>query len=165
MKMLLTATAMAIALTAVPALAQTAKTPEASDTTVVAPAPVDVTKDATTVTKDTMAVTTADDGKNMWLTQGNAELRASKLIGSTVTNAAGESIGDINEVLLGQDGKMAAVVIGVGGFLGLGEREVAVKFDALKMQRATNGSILFTVDVTKETLQIAPVWTWPKMAL
>jgi PRC-barrel domain len=163
MRMLLTATAMAITLTAAPALAQTAKTPEASDTTVAAP--VDVTKDATTVTKDTMAVTKADDGKSMWLTQGNADLRASKLIGSTVTNAAGESIGDINEVLLGQDGKMAAVVIGVGGFLGLGEREVAVKFDALKMQRATNGTILFTVDVTKEALQIAPVWKWPKMAL
>lgn len=62
-----------------------------------------------------------------WHRPQAGELRASKLIGMTVKNAAGESIGDINEVVLGKDGKVAAVVIGVGGVLGIGEREVAVK--------------------------------------
>jgi hypothetical protein len=48
------------------------------------------------------------------------ETRASKLIGTKVVNAANETIGDINEIVLGADGKAAAVIIGIGGFLGMG---------------------------------------------
>ena len=57
--------------------------------------------------------------------------RSSKLTGLDVYNNE-EKIGDINEVILGQDGKVEAVVIGVGGFLGLGEHNVAVPFDQVK---------------------------------
>src|SRR3954451_4668243 len=58
--------------------------------------------------------------------------RASKLRGLDVYNSNNEKIGDIREVLLDQSGKAEAVVIGVGGFLGIGERDVALPFSEIK---------------------------------
>jgi sporulation protein YlmC with PRC-barrel domain len=58
--------------------------------------------------------------------------RASKLAGVKVYNDANEKIGEINDVFLDRSGKVANVIVGVGGFLGLGERYVAVAFDKLK---------------------------------
>ena len=68
-------------------------------------------------------------GQPMWYSHQADEMRASKLIGTKVVNTANETIGDINEIVLGKDGKVAAVIIGVGGFLGMGEREVAMNFE------------------------------------
>ena len=62
----------------------------------------------------------------------SGEWRASKLVGVNVYNQQNEKIGDINEILLAPDGKVAGVVIGVGGFLGMGEHDVLVKLDQLK---------------------------------
>jgi sporulation protein YlmC with PRC-barrel domain len=59
------------------------------------------------------------------------EWRASKLAGVDVYNEANEKIGDINDVILDRSGKVANVILGVGGFLGLGEHNVAVAFDKL----------------------------------
>ena len=58
--------------------------------------------------------------------------RAAKLSGVNVYNNNNEKIGDISDVILDQSGKAAAVVIGVGGFLGMGEHYVAVNYDQLK---------------------------------
>jgi len=58
--------------------------------------------------------------------------QASKVIGLNVYNGSNEKIGDIKQLMLDKDGKVDAVVIGVGGFLGMGERDVAVKFSQLK---------------------------------
>ena len=87
-------------------------------------------------------------------------MRASKLIGSTVYNDANENIGDINEIVLRSDGKIAAVIVGVGGFLGLGERDVAVPFEQIKMSvDAENNSRLTTV-LSRDSLTNAPAWSW-----
>jgi sporulation protein YlmC with PRC-barrel domain len=58
--------------------------------------------------------------------------RGSKLAGVDVYNEANEKIGDINDVILDRSGKVANVILGVGGVLGLGEHYVAVAFDKLK---------------------------------
>ena len=58
--------------------------------------------------------------------------RASKLMGLDVYNEANEKLGDINELILDADGKVHAVVIGVGGFLGMGEHDIAIAMDTLK---------------------------------
>jgi sporulation protein YlmC with PRC-barrel domain len=58
--------------------------------------------------------------------------RASKLMGLDVYNEANEKLGDVNELILDKDGKISAVVIGVGGFLGMGEHDIAVTMDKLK---------------------------------
>jgi len=62
----------------------------------------------------------------------SGEWRASKLIGVDVYNSQNEKIGDINEILLTPSGNVAGVVIGVGGFLGMGEHDILVKPDQLK---------------------------------
>jgi len=94
-----------------------------------------------------------------WYSHQASELRASKLIGTAVRNTANESIGNINEVILSKDGKVAAVVIGVGGFLGIGEHEVAVNFNSLRLSD-DGGKTLVTMDATKDSLKAAPQWTW-----
>ena len=58
--------------------------------------------------------------------------RASKLIGLDVYNDQNEKLGDINEVLVDKSGKVTGVVIGVGGFLGIGEKLILVTMDKLK---------------------------------
>jgi sporulation protein YlmC with PRC-barrel domain len=58
--------------------------------------------------------------------------RASKLMGLDVYNEANEKLGDINELIVDKDGKVNAVIIGVGGFLGMGEHDIAVTMDKLK---------------------------------
>jgi sporulation protein YlmC with PRC-barrel domain len=58
--------------------------------------------------------------------------RASKLVGLNVYNDSNESLGSINDLLADKSGNIKAVVIGVGGFLGVGEHLVAVTFDKVK---------------------------------
>ncbi len=68
-----------------------------------------------------------------WMTQEQpGQWRASKLDGVNVYNNNNEKIGDISELIVDQSGKIQAVVIGVGGFLGMGEHDVAVPFDQIK---------------------------------
>jgi hypothetical protein len=58
--------------------------------------------------------------------------RASKLIGLAVYNEGNERLGEINEIIVDGTGKIQGAVIGVGGFLGIGEHDVLVAFDKLK---------------------------------
>jgi hypothetical protein len=100
-----------------------------------------------------------------YYTQKGDELRASKLVGAPVRNDADERIGEVNEVLLTKDGKVAAVIVGVGGFLGLGERDVGMNFNALRIEpdksaTATAGSVVVRTNATKDTLRDAPAWSW-----
>ena len=62
--------------------------------------------------------------------QGN--WRASKVVGVSVYNDNNESLGSINDLLTDNTGNIKAVVIGVGGFLGVGEHLVAIPFDKIK---------------------------------
>lgn len=64
-------------------------------------------------------------------------------------------IGDIADVLVSNDGKVNALIIGVGGFLGAGEKDVAVSFDAVKESMKDNKNYL-TMDTTKDALKNAP---------
>jgi sporulation protein YlmC with PRC-barrel domain len=58
--------------------------------------------------------------------------RASKLIGVNVYNEQNEKLGDISEILLDKSGKVDGVVIGVGGFLGMGRHDIKVEMSKLK---------------------------------
>jgi sporulation protein YlmC with PRC-barrel domain len=60
------------------------------------------------------------------------EWRASKLAGVNVYNEANEKIGDVSDVILDKSGKAEKVILGVGGFLGMGEHLVAVPFEKVK---------------------------------
>jgi sporulation protein YlmC with PRC-barrel domain len=58
--------------------------------------------------------------------------RASKVVGLSVYNDNNESLGSINDLLMDKNGSIKAVVLGVGGFLGMGEHLVAIAFDKIK---------------------------------
>jgi hypothetical protein len=64
------------------------------------------------------------------------QMMASKIIGTTVVSANNEAVGDINDVVLDHDGRTVGIVVGVGGFLGIGEKDVAVPFNALEFNAA-----------------------------
>jgi sporulation protein YlmC with PRC-barrel domain len=86
------------------------------------------------------------------------EWRASKLAGVNVYNEANEKIGDINDVVLDRSGKVANVILGVGGVLGLGEHYVAVAFDKLKWvdQPATSTTASTTAPANTPATTSAP---------
>lgn len=65
-----------------------------------------------------------------------------------------EKIGDINDVLVDKSGKVTAFIVGVGGFLGVGERDVAVPFSAVKMTKK-NDKWWLTMSETKDSLKNA----------
>ena len=94
-----------------------------------APATESTTAPAATATPSTTpaaAPVTASDSSY----SGN--WRASKVVGLSVYNANNESLGSINDLLTDQSGNIKAVVVGVGGFLGVGEHLVAVPYDKIK---------------------------------
>ena len=76
---------------------------------------------------------TASPNTSSFMTDMKAGMwRATKLDGLDVYNNGNEKIGDISELILDQSGKVSAVVIGVGGFLGMGEHYVAVPYDQIR---------------------------------
>lgn len=87
---------------------------------------------------------------------GQGAWRVSDLEGKPVYTVGGEDIGDINDVLVSQDGSVNAVLIGVGGFLGIGEKDVAVNMSALQLgpgmtQQQANRAAKNSVAVSGET--------------
>jgi sporulation protein YlmC with PRC-barrel domain len=81
-------------------------------------------------TQNSPTTTMSDTSTSPSSFQGN--WRASKLVGLSVYNEKNESVGSINDMLTDKNGKIVAVVIGVGGFLGVGEHLVAVPFEKVK---------------------------------
>ncbi len=117
-----------------PALAQTSTAPATGNP----PAPV---------TRD-QGMPNARPGP--FLTQPNQYVRGSKLIGVEVIGADITRIGQIEDILVDSAGRLAGVVIGVGGFLGIGEKRVAVPYDLLLWNYG---------DVSRDTTQSASVTT------
>jgi hypothetical protein len=80
---------------------------------------------------------------------------ANKIIGASVVDNANNSIGSVNDLLVDSSGNVMAAVIGVGGFLGIGEKNVAISFKSLNITRDNNGSEKVTTQVSKNELQQA----------
>lgn len=82
--------------------------------------------------------------------------RTSEWIGAPVKNANDETVGDINDFVMGSDGKITAIVAGVGGFLGLGEKNVGLPFDSVELSQTSDGKRVAMVNVSKDELMNAP---------
>ena len=98
-----------------------------------------------------------------FMQQQNAnDWRGSKLIGASVYGQDNASIGKISDVLIGGDGKIQAAVVGVGGFLGVGSKDVAVPFTALNITRKTDSNAIdkITVSYSKDQLKNAPTFAY-----
>jgi sporulation protein YlmC with PRC-barrel domain len=81
---------------------------------------------------------------------------ASTLIGRSVVNAGNETVGEINDLVTDPNGKIVAALIGAGGFLGIGEKEVAVPFQDLKLARDEDDNVTAMLNISKEQLAEAP---------
>ena len=84
------------------------------------------------------------------LTTRSGDLRASQMIGSTVYDVQNRNIGSVKDIVLDRDGKVTAIVVDVGAFLGVGGKYVAVSLNDLK----TDNDRL-TLNRSKEQLQSA----------
>ena len=85
-------------------------------------------------------------------------ISANDYIGKTVYDMSGNNIGDVNDLIISGDGQVQAVILGVGGFLGMGEKDVAVNTQAVQMvQDGTNAKRL-VVDASRDALNAAPAY-------
>ena len=91
-------------------------------------------------------------------TQAATDWRSTKVIGLNVYNSKNEKIGDINDLIIDANGAVSHAIVGVGGFLGMGEKNVAIPFASVKMARDKDGKITAMVDSTKEALTAAPMF-------
>ena len=115
-----------------PVLAQTGTSPSTTSPSTTAPAQSQPMNQST---QPMGSSSMQGSGNIQYITQNRPDMwRASKLDGLNVYNQNNERIGEIDDVLVDKEGKVNAVVIGVGGFLGIGERRVAVPFEALQWQ-------------------------------
>lgn len=81
-----------------------------------------------------------------------------KLIGAELKSRSGdETIGTISDLVIDENGQIAAVIVEAGGFLGLGEKHVAVSWDSIERRSNEKGDgYVLSVDTTKEALEDAP---------
>ena len=127
------------------------------------PACVNKTGDATTVPKadttTTGSVTAAPADLIVPADQLNGAkmMSASDFIGKRVYDQTGADIGEVNDMIISESGDIQAVILGVGGFLGIGEKDVAVSTRSIQMVPDGNGTKL-VVDTTKDALKSAPTY-------
>ena len=90
-----------------------------------------------------------------WVSIGSAP---NEFVNKEIYNRAGQRLGTIKDVLVGPDGKMTAVIINVGQYLGIGDKEMAVPFFTVQRDSAQR----IVIDVTKDALQAGPAFVGQK---
>jgi sporulation protein YlmC with PRC-barrel domain len=88
--------------------------------------------------------------------QPASESLARVFLGAAVQNSSGETIGDVNDLVFDRSGHISTVVLGVGGFHGIGRKVVAVPFSALVVNSGKDGARTIVVPLDKESLEKAP---------
>ena len=83
------------------------------------------------------------------------QIRATEMNGATVYDTQNQKVGDVKDIILDRDGKVAAVVLDVGAFLGMGGKYVAVSMNDVKVTEDKNNKPHFAVDMTKDQLKQA----------
>jgi hypothetical protein len=182
MNRFLATTAVALMLAAAPALAQTPASPGSpaqdpaaqtpmqpeppsaipSEPDMKAPdqsseAPIPTAPDQSSEAAKPMAPEQSAQQSGQFLSeQKTDDMLASSIIGKPAVNSQDETIGDVNDLVTDRSGKIVAALIGVGGFLGIGEKDVAVRFEDLKLNRDENDNVKVTLNISKEALAQAP---------
>lgn len=88
--------------------------------------------------------------------QSEDTVLAKDLIGTTVYSPGDEAVGDINDLIVKLDGSVDGVVIGVGGFLGIGEKQVAIELAKLDLVTGESGVQRLVLGATRDDLDAAP---------
>ena len=178
---LLTTTAVAV-LMGTAAIAQTTPAPTTTETPAMgtdapattteapamgteAPAAPATNVEATPVESGAMEETDINEPWDMsaGYTAADTDNLGTRLIGQPVYSSTGddaEEIGNISDIVFDADGQITAAVIGVGGFLGIGEKSVAVDFNALEFTLAADNTERWVLPTTAEALTAAPDFVW-----
>jgi len=82
--------------------------------------------------------------------------RASKIIGGTVVNAAGDKVGTVDDIIIGSDGKGVYAILSVGGFLGVDTKLVAVDYTSLQI----SADKIELSGASKDSLEQLPAFTY-----
>jgi sporulation protein YlmC with PRC-barrel domain len=121
----------------------------------------DATAAAPAIAPDTAAgAPPAPDGATT--TVGNTEINpatavlASQFMGQSVYTAANENVGEINDLIMNKDLDTIVAVVGVGGFLGIGQKNVAIPIDDITVVKDTDNTMRLTINETKEHLEALP---------
>jgi len=101
---------------------------------------------------------TAQAAGGTYLTeQGADQVSANTYIGQSVYTGQNESIGNVTDLIMKKDGGLVAAVVGVGGFLGIGQKNVAVPMEKITVaQNTQDGSVKLTTTETADSLKAAP---------
>jgi sporulation protein YlmC with PRC-barrel domain len=92
-----------------------------------------------------------------YTTQEEGEILASELMYGTVENPDGEILGDVVDVVINENLEVKALIVGVGGFLGLLQKHVAVRFDEIDRIRDTDtGEVSLVFETSEPELRAAP---------
>ena len=83
----------------------------------------------------------------------------------SVYDAGDSKIGEIMDVLVDRDGKVHALIVGVGGFLGIGEKDVAVAFNAIQFKTKDSNKWYPVMNTTKDALKSAPGLKYDRTAM
>ena len=103
----------------------------------------------------------AQDSTQLIATLPGEALPISDYYNQNVYDVSDNKIGESNDLLVDNAGKVNAVIVGVGGFLGVGEKNVAVAFSSLKVAEK-DGKRYLVLDTTKEALESAPGYTYDR---
>lgn len=117
------------------------------------------TAPAATAPAMTPAPTTAAAGAKTgsYLTQQSQDqVSANTYIGQSVYNGGNESIGKVNDLIMEKQGGIVAAVVGVGGFLGIGAKNVAVPIGNISVAQNADGTVKLTTSESADSLKAAP---------
>lgn len=138
----------------------TTKCPDGK-TVATTPAAPAASNDTTTAPADTTASTTPATKSDLFVTpdtlKGANLITASDFVGKRIYSKAGDDIGEVNDFVVTNDGKVNGVILGVGGFLGIGEKDVLVSMNAIEFVKDGDNTKL-VVDATKDVLKAAPAY-------
>lgn len=99
---------------------------------------------------------TAPGGKTAAPVVSATDIRAGALIGADVTNTAGEDIGKVTDLMIGDDHKVDSVIVSVGGLLGVGDKLVAIALSDLSVTPDADGDLTVKVSASKDQLKAMP---------
>ncbi|WP_279479995.1 PRC-barrel domain-containing protein [Aureimonas sp. SK2] len=111
---------------------------------------------AATNNETTASTTGTAPAANVGTPVTGADLTADNLIGTSVYGPDNQTIGSIGDIALTPEGQVDAVIVDVGGFLGIGAKPVAVAMDNLQFMRDSGGSLTLTTQFTQDQLRNAP---------
>ena len=158
LKQILLTTALAAFVVGGPALAQDntsqpSQSPTVQTPTAPAPSTQDQAAPATPPAATAEQQVTPPPTDAIMPSQNATDMRADKLIGTSVYNAEGQTVGSVQDIVFDKDGKIVGVVLKVGGILGIGGKSVGIKWNEVQVMPQQD---TVKVNYSKEQLKVAP---------